>query len=138
MKDYPKTNQEIIEYFVCGQCGGSLSLIEIQDEGERAYCSECAKTHTGVWPSIYELAKEYIQTYPSHGHFGPNVIEDDVYREKMNIRRMCTVVSWIKNKLEGGISDRSVIRVLHCPRCGHLSAHDPGGCLVCAAEVGAA
>lgn len=101
MTDNPKTNEEIIEYFVCGDCGGPLSLITVDAEPEVAYCAICSRTGTGVRPEIYEIAKEYIQTFPGRGYYSYDTIADSTDRERRNIGSMCCTVQWLKDKLEG-------------------------------------
>lgn len=128
---YPKTNQEIIEYFVCGDCGGKLSLIDIKDEGERAWCSECKKTHTGVMPEVYEIAVEYDLRY-----YGPNVINDDRDRKRANTGKMCEIICWVKKRMEESGWQHNgpslpKTKMLYCYRCGIRTAHSPGGCLTC-------
>ena len=95
------SNQEIIEYFVCGECGGKLSLIKVFREGEQAYCSDCGKTHTGVLPEVYELAFRYCDNH-FFGYYRRTLISDEEARVRANRGKMCEIVKWIMHRLETG------------------------------------
>ena len=96
MPDRPiRTNQDILEYFVCGECGGKLHLITIEDEPEQAYCHRCQRTHTGVLPGVYEIAKEYCDsrffTY-YHGY-------SKEHNDRLNRGKMCDIIRWLRPRL---------------------------------------
>ena len=92
----PENNQNIIEYFVCGQCGGKLSLITIEHEDERAYCPECQKTHTGVSPEVYHLAQEYCE---SHFFSYYRIESDAILSAHLDRGKMCDIIRWLKPRL---------------------------------------
>jgi hypothetical protein len=97
------TNQEIIEYFVCGECGGKLSLITIEDEGELAHCRNCQKTHTGVMPEVYELAREYARLYWGKDYGYTMIPGDETFRrERRNIGDLCGIIKWLIHRLDKG------------------------------------
>jgi len=76
-----ETNQEIIEYSVCCECGRKLGLIIIENEGELAW--EYARTHWG---------KDYSYTM---------IPGDDTFqREKRNVRELCDIIKWLRERLE--------------------------------------
>ena len=85
------TNQEIIEYFVCGECGGKLRLIGIEHEGEQAWCPKCERTHTGTTPEIFALAKEYCETFFFSYYTGYSKEHGD----NLNRGKMCDIIRWV-------------------------------------------
>ncbi len=92
------TNEQIIEYFVCGECGGKLSLIKVFHEGEQAYCPDCSKTHTGVLPEVYELAFKYCDSH-FFGYYSKTVVSDDEARVRLNRGKMCDIIRWLRPRL---------------------------------------
>ena len=81
---------------VCKYCGKPLTLrrlifSEIDDARIEIYCKHCDRIEFGVEPEIYQSATYFVEEmgfnyYPE--------LENNAYTKKMNVAKVCDIMSW--------------------------------------------
>ena len=93
--------KERAERCCCKMCGKPIApKLIIYDRygghGVELFCSECQKIEYGTEPSIYQLAKEFIDEFEFN--YFPDMEENDRC-EKLNAAKLCEIFSWLFERL---------------------------------------
>lgn len=101
----------------CKFCGGELELRRIvfsDDEDARVelFCTQCDRIEYGVEPEIYRNAAYFVERL-KFNHF-PD-LDDNLMTKRMNIAKVCEIMSWGDKNLGILGSDGFTIPVTSCP-----------------------
>lgn len=97
----------------CKFCGSPLELRRIvfsdyEDARIELFCPECDRIEYGVEPEIYQSAKYFVDTF-QFNHF-PELSQNE-QTHKMNIAKVCDIMSWVCKNLGFAGEDGFVVPV---------------------------